>query len=241
MKEMFVVSDIHGMYAEFIELLKYWNSQTQTLVILGDMVDRGQDSLKVVQHIMALSKEHDVIVVKGNHDQMLLDFIDEPYEYGYQYQASGGEHTMRSFAQDDRIILYSFQERAERIAQLCKSEIFFLRKAVPYWTNGNVLFTHAGFSPYVKNWRETTLDDFMWVREHYRYPNKSGYVNVFGHTPTRLIDKDESNDIWISTDKTYVAIDGSCAYGGQLNGLVINERGKVVETYSIQSNKKLEK
>ncbi|WP_223837441.1 metallophosphoesterase [Bacillus swezeyi] len=54
----FVLSDIHGEYEKFEELMKHWNSETMNLAILGDMIDRGENSLKVVQKIMQLKKKY---------------------------------------------------------------------------------------------------------------------------------------------------------------------------------------
>lgn len=241
MKDLFIISDIHGMFAEFIALLKRWEPTKQTLVILGDMIDRGHDSYKVVKHIMELAETYDVLVLKGNHDQLLLDFVKDPYEFGFQYQSCGGEHTMRSFAEDDRIILYSFEERAERIKKQCQPALDFLDAALSYKIVGQVLLTHAGFNPHVTDWRDSSEEDFMWVRNHYLYPNGTGFVNVFGHTPTALIATDELNDVWVSEDGKYIGIDGSCAYGGQLNALVLNMRGEILETHVVRTGQTISK
>lgn len=70
-----IVSDIHGHFKQFEELLTYWN-QEDTLVILGDLIDRGPDSLKVIEKVIELKQiyEDKVIFVKGNHEEMLLNF-----------------------------------------------------------------------------------------------------------------------------------------------------------------------
>lgn len=61
---------------------------------------------------------------------------------------------------------------------------------------------------------------------------------MFGQTPTKYIHHSISTDYWISEDKTYIGIDGGCAYGGQLNGIVIDENGQIAEMYSIEESKK---
>lgn len=234
MKKSFVVSDIHGMYDHFIKLLEFWDRKDK-LVILGDMIDRGKDSLKVVQHAIELSKDHDVTVLKGNHDQMLIDFIENPNENGSMWDQNGGNATLRSFSKGrDSIFYLSYKEQARLIQQQLPSEIIFLRNLPHFYEFGKVLFTHAGFNSWVNSWEETTDEQFVWIRDHYKHKNKSGYVNVFGHTPTQLINKDKSNDIWISQDKSYIGIDGACAYGGQLNGLLIDENGKMLDSYKIK-------
>ncbi|MFY0744826.1 metallophosphoesterase [Solibacillus silvestris] len=235
MNKAFVVSDIHGMYGHFIKLLEHWNRDDK-LIILGDMIDRGPDSLKVIQHVMELKANHDVIVLQGNHDQMIKDFVKDPLEHGelYTYHNGGGP-TIHSLAQEGARIYYmSNLEKAELIKQKCKQEIEFLEQGRLYYEFGKVLFTHAGFCSWRDCWEETTDNQFVWIRDHYKHKNNTGLVNVFGHTPTQLINKDKSNDIWVSEDKTYIGIDGACAYGGQLNGILINENGELLDSYNIR-------
>lgn len=91
---------------------------------------------------------------------------------------------------------------------------------------------HAGFESNSSNLADTTDNDFLWIRDHYERPNQTPYVNVFGHTPTKLIHK--TDDVWVSEDHTYIGIDGGCVYGGQLNGVLLTDQGEIVETYSVK-------
>ena len=232
MEKAFVISDIHGMYYHLEKILQYWDRKDR-LIILGDLVDRGIDSLAVVQKIMNLTKKYDVTFVMGNHDQMLLDYIETPTNYE-RYFRNGAETTILSFTQDIRIHQRSHEERAKQLTLKCKEEIDFLKTGLLYYQFGKVLFTHAGFWSWRHCWEETSDEQFVWIRDHYKYKNKSGYVNVFGHTPTRLIHSNQSNDIWISEDKTYIGIDGGCAYGGQLNAILINDEGELLQKYHVK-------
>lgn len=234
MNKAFVVSDIHGMYGHFIKLLEHWNRDDK-LIILGDMIDRGPDSLKVVQHVMELKAKHDVVVLQGNHDQMINDFVSNPFEHGDLYcNHNGGVPTLISFTGEEHIMYRSFAERAELVKQLREHELEFLEQGHLYYEFGKVLFTHAGFCSFRDCWEETADNQFVWIRDHYKHKNNTGLVNVFGHTPTQLINEDKSNDVWVSEDKTYIGIDGACAYGGQLNGILINEAGELLDSYNIR-------
>lgn len=235
MRKAFVVSDIHGMYEHFIKLLENWNRDDK-LIILGDMIDRGPDSLKVVQYVMELKAKHDVVVLQGNHDQMIEDFVRDSFGHGDLYcNYNGGVPTLISFTGDQQIMFKSFAERAELVKQKCKCELEFLEQGHLYYEFGKVLFTHAGFCSWRDCWEETTDNQFVWIRDHYKHKNNTGLVNVFGHTPTQLINKDKSNDVWVSDDKTYIGIDGACAYGGQLNGILINEAGELLDSYNVRT------
>ena len=125
MEKAFVISDIHGMYHHLGKILQYWGRKDK-LIILGDLVDRGIDSLAVVQKLMNLTKEHDVTFIMGNHDQMLLDYIETPSNYE-RYFRNGAETTILSFTQDIRIHQRSHEERAKQLTLKCKEEIDFLK------------------------------------------------------------------------------------------------------------------
>lgn len=236
MKRAFVISDIHGMIEQLEELLGFWNREDQ-LIILGDMIDRGKNSLKVVKRIMELSKDYPIVLIKGNHDQMLLDYIENPSNFE-RYYRNGAETTVASFCQTEDVLKLDHEQRVNQMKEKCKEEIEFLKTGRLYYLFNKVLFTHAGFNSEKQNWQETSEDEFIWIRDHFEKENKSGYINVFGHTPTRYIHKSISDAIWISEDQTYIGIDGGCAYGGQLNGIIIDEKGHIVDTYAIKNDEK---
>ncbi|GAK02244.1 serine/threonine protein phosphatase [Geomicrobium sp. JCM 19037] len=68
MDRAFIIGDIHGNYDELLQLLTHWDPATETLIFLGDYIDRGPDSLQVVRHVMQLVKEG-AIALKGNHEE----------------------------------------------------------------------------------------------------------------------------------------------------------------------------
>lgn len=232
---IFVISDIHGMYKKFEELLTYWNPEAK-LVLLGDLVDRGPQSLEVIRKAMELKATYkdQIILCKGNHDEMLLEYIKLPLVQHKLYLPIGGRQTMMSFMEvaPKKIKELNSMEHAYYVQEHFAEELAFLESGKLYEIIGDVLFTHAGFESTFAELSETTDDDFLWIRDHYLHPNKTPFVNVFGHTPTRLIH--QSDDIWLSADEKYIAIDGGCVFGGQLNALLLRETGEVIKTFSIK-------
>lgn len=231
----FVISDIHGKFEHFNELLSNWNTE-DTLIILGDMIDRGECSYEVVHKVMELKEKYPdkVIYLMGNHEDMLIQYIDNPYENGRLYYDNGGNKTIESFIKDKEIYYKCFKTNACTFLEKCKDEYEFLKSGLLYYEFGKVLFTHAGFQSIYPDWKRSKDADFIWIRDHYKHENETGLVNVFGHTPTQYMHN--SNDVWISKCKSYIGIDGACAYGGQLNGLLINDNGEVLETYSVSND-----
>ena len=227
---IFVISDIHGMYNQFEQLLSHWDRESK-LVILGDIVDRGPQSLEVIRKVIELKEIHEeqIIFCKGNHEELLLNYLRFPQLNHSIYFRNGGLETLKSFldAAPKEALELNTIEQARYIKEQFAKELAFLEKGKLYEIIGNVLLTHAGFESYHADLSETTDDGFLWIREHYHTPNQTPYVNVFGHTPTVLIHK--SNDIWISEDKKYIAIDGGCAYNGQLNGLLLKDTGEIIK------------
>lgn len=233
MKNVFIVSDIHGMYPQFEKMLNNWDGKSR-LIILGDLIDRGAYSLQVVRKVMELQVkygEEQVNVLKGNHEDMLGYFLDGLMEPEL-FLKHGGRECLQSF-------LGNFDETdltavRSSLVKDFYDEISFLRNAKPYFTIGRLLVTHAGFDSEHADWLQTKQENFLWTRNHYEKPNMTGLVNIFGHTPVRQIHEDGSDDIWKSECGLYIGIDGGCAYGGQLNGLLISEDGEVLAEYVVK-------
>lgn len=236
---LFVTSDIHGMYNQFEELLTYWN-QEDKLIILGDLIDRGPKSLQVIQKVMELKETYgeQVVFCKGNHEDMLLNFLTNYEEKQEHYFRNGGLATIHSFLPSEALNL-PINEQVDYIKTHYLKELDFLKQANLFTIIGDVLFTHAGFNSELEDFRATEPIDFIWIRKHYEKPNGTPYVNIFGHTPTRYIH--ETDNIWTSADQTYIAIDGACVYGGQLNGVRLTQEGSIIETVHVKGSNMLDK
>ena len=97
----YAISDIHGCYDEFMELLKLIHfSDRDELFVLGDVIDRNPDGIKILRKLMAMPN---VKMILGNHEHMMLDALyyeHKDYEFGWQlrqerrlalwYQNGGG-------------------------------------------------------------------------------------------------------------------------------------------------------
>ncbi|MCJ8277615.1 MAG: serine/threonine protein phosphatase, partial [Bdellovibrionales bacterium] len=76
---IFAIGDIHGCAEELNKLISLLPLNSEdTLVFLGDYIDRGPNSKKVVDIILDLKKNYNVICLKGNHEAMINEFIDDP-------------------------------------------------------------------------------------------------------------------------------------------------------------------
>ena len=80
-KKYFAISDIHSFYDEMLEALKSKGFDMQNpdhnVIICGDAFDRGEFSLKVFEFMKILNNENRLMDVRGNHEDLLFDCIDE--------------------------------------------------------------------------------------------------------------------------------------------------------------------
>lgn len=231
----FLITDIHGMYSELLDLLAHWDAENETLVIMGDMIDRGDHSKDVLLHLYELSEQHDVKLIRGNHEELFMAFLTSPDDFSAMYYGAGGRNTLNSFfgkESDTKTPDYLAGRFHKEYPHLVK----WLASAVPYievvsgdWTN---VFVHAGVDLALEDWRDTPDSDFAWIRREFAFADNA-HKNTrffFGHTPTYLLNADQSHDPFISEDRK-VGIDGGgwvskCLYGAKVRG----------DHYSIISN-----
>lgn len=232
----FIMSDIHGCYKQMIEALSHWDSGKEHLVIMGDLIDRGPDSLKVVRKAMELTKTHPgkVTVLKGNHEEMFTNWLlDTDDELLGIYYTETHEETLKSFMGDE-FKKRSRRQRAEFMKHNFINELNFMKGGtLHYKETDNIIFIHAGINLEADNWR-FCRNDMLWIRNEFIYSSKKPEERVFfGHTPIRLMHKD-SNSIWISDCGNKVGIDGGVSMGGHLNALKVDELGNIVEKFEIK-------
>ena len=231
----YVMSDIHGSYPQMINALKEWDFENEHLVITGDIINKGPDSLKVVRKLMDLKKEFpkNVTVIKGNHEEKLISWIiknkDEPMK-DYPYK-----ETIKSYLGLREYKNITVENVMKDMLSYRKDELTFLKSLPIYLEVENSIFVHAGINLNIADWRKDRRY-ILWEKRDFIYTNKVPNKRVFfGHTPTTFIHKDrKKNGIWISKDGMKVAIDGRVSSGGQLNVVRVDNLGNIVSTASFK-------
>ena len=102
MDRLFAIGDIHGCFDSLKELIENHIQlrKNDKLVLLGDYIDRGANSKKVIDYIIDLQvKGFDIIALTGNHEVMLLDSFDNEKNIPKWIQ-NGGTNTLKSFELD---------------------------------------------------------------------------------------------------------------------------------------------
>lgn len=157
---VYAIGDVHGC-AERLEQLLDMIAEDKArcdlsdarIVFAGDYVDRGPDSRAVLARVMAMtaSGAQDVHCLMGNHEDMLLRFIDNPVEQGRRFLRHGGAETLASFGiagaieavEDAMLVDFAGRFRAS-LDPGCEA---WLRGLPLIWNSGTVFVAHAGLDP----------------------------------------------------------------------------------------------
>ena len=115
-KRILVIGDIHGHYKKFISLYKKLEVTDDDLVIyLGDYIDRGPvgETAYVLDFMMREVEKNNVIALRGNHEQMMLDFFNNG---DFNWLFNGGDKTgadIKSKMKDDPDYMSKVMEFAD--------------------------------------------------------------------------------------------------------------------------------
>jgi len=198
----FVIGDIHSHYDEMMELFEKVNFDfdDDTLISLGDLVDRGPKPIEVIETLMKIKK---FIHILGNHDEWCYQYLvnkDQPAEWISQ----GGESTLKAYLNNQ-----AYQE----------SHISFFEKARLYYIDeANRLFVHGGFNHRIPfNLQLDNKELLTWDRslvltamEYEQYDQTfSEFSEIFvGHTPTQFIKESipkKFGNLWMLDTGVYIS------------------------------------
>jgi serine/threonine protein phosphatase 1 len=188
----FVIGDIHGRRAQLNLLLEMLPREpnTDTLVFLGDLIDRGVDAPGVVSDVIALEREAPAHVhcLRGNHEQMLLDFLDEGATIWLK-PIIGGERTFEQYTGEQLLITKEedYEAARQQLKEIIPAEhLDFIRRTPFYYEDDYALYVHAGLD-HGKHPSETDSQQLLWTRSKDFYLHYRGKPCLFGHTPTAFL------------------------------------------------------
>lgn len=235
----YIVGDVHGCADQLEELVAKVEEQDRTarFVFVGDLVDRGPDSKRVVEIVLQLERDGRGRAVLGNHDDFLLSALawyrPDLFPAGSE-QAIAAARTAYSDAPEQRLVLWLGQGGVETLQsyhlhpgdpsryELPRAHVAFLMRLPLALTVGPAVVTHAWAPPDAianalkfgsEAWRisESDRHELLWRRVRPE-PQYLG-LHVFGHTPR------EAPVI----RNNAVNIDTACAYGGSLHAYRVSD------------------
>jgi serine/threonine protein phosphatase 1 len=175
MERIYAVGDIHGCYDKLLALMDKMDIdfESDTLVFLGDYIDRGPQSFEVVAYLADLKQRYaNTIFLKGNHEEMLEKYLSG--EDRITYLVNGGQQTLES---------YMNRPRPEGEPAIPSTHLEFFKSLRIYYETQNYIFVHAGLKNKVPLEKQKT-EDLLWIRRRF-IESKCDYgkMVVFGHTP----------------------------------------------------------
>lgn len=186
----YVIGDIHGEYEKLVSCLQqvFFDYENDTLIQLGDVVDRGAKSFECVEELLKIKN---LIAIKGNHD---INFFNS-YLAGLPNPLAreGGKQTYQSYRDNCQ-----HKPHCPYFSMPDEHFMFFNTQKPYYIDQDNNLFIHGGFNRHHKL-AEQSLNEFAWDRDlwmaalsyagmkntRYKFKTKDKFNKIFiGHTPT---------------------------------------------------------
>lgn len=212
MGRLFAISDIHGCFKPFYELVvnTVKLKKSDQLILLGDYIDRGDQSKEVIDFIIELyEKGFNITALTGNHEVMLSDAYQDP-DMLPLWLMNSGMSTLSSFGIQD-------------IREIDNHYLDFFTNLEYYKTFGNFIFVHAGFDDYAINPFSDNYSMVWECRLSYDNPVLWGKTIIHGHRPKTISYVKKL----ISEKSKVIPIDTGCIYEkeqgyGNLSALEVN-------------------
>lgn len=217
-ERIYAIGDIHGC-ADLLDSLlgKIAADSGGTpfrLVFLGDYIDRGPDSRGVLDRLCALkTKGAEASFLKGNHEDVFLDFMRHPAENA-DWLDWGGAEMVASYGVKGADEMGAAALAASMRARMPAAHLDFLQSLATTARSGDYLFVHAGVRPGVAL-ADQREQDLLWIRgEFHNAPEdkRPDAVVVHGHHPM----KKPLDAGW------RIAVDTGACFTGRLTAVVLD-------------------
>ena len=218
-KKIFAVSDIHGNYMalekSLIEAGYNEDDENNMLIVCGDMFDRGCENLEIYKQLKRLSDEGKAIVIRGNHDAMLIDYLNGKNVSPFNYVYNGTNETLADFLHETRPFeswsllndrtptLENFNEWITGAVKDINEEypelLPWLENLPYYYETEKYIFTHGAIDTDAKDWHVPKIKRYskegwealMWDDGNFfgKYIGNTDKTIVIGHFSTRHLRK----------------------------------------------------
>lgn len=231
-KRIIVISDIHGHLQNFQNLLKKVGySKEDILVIDGDVLEKGPQSLATLRYVMQLAKEYTVYQVLGNNDWLWdeLEMEDKQanedlLDYMLSRNSIFNEMCMElGIEVSEQMDVTAMKQQLKAAFQ---EEWDYLRELPDILESEHYIFVHAG----IESEDLQQQEKIKCVKNDWFFSREISFSRwcIVGHFPTCLYDKEKIDcAVLIDRKRKLISIDGGCVVknSGQLNALIIPEDG----------------
>lgn len=204
-----------------------YNPKDDQLILLGDYVDRGHNPKKVLDKVIQL-KEQGALVLKGNHEDMMIKALTTDNERAWKnwVNRNGGDRTLKSYGfHEDEFTVKEEEEfsKPNLNSETLEKHLQFIQNLDHSIEWDDTIFVHAGVHPKTPL-AETDPYTLMWIREEFHEGYNGEKTVIFGHTTTKNFHRDPENHTVYFGENRIIGIDGGAVYGGQLNCLELPKR-----------------
>ncbi len=223
-ERVYVIGDIHGRFDLFEGLIKAIEDDDKaasaaktTVILLGDLIDRGPESAGVIKLAKLWREYRDIRFLAGNHEEMFLESFDDK-EVLRHFLKHGGRETILSYGVTKEEFNNASTKELQKIMlqKVPREDREFLAQFEDMIAIGDYLFVHAGINPN-KPLEEQKPRELRWIREPFlKHKEKHSHVVVHGHTITEEIDE----------RKNRIGIDTGAYRFGRLTVLVLEGDGR---------------
>jgi serine/threonine protein phosphatase 1 len=212
---VYAIGDIHGRFDLLVRMLHAIGEDMRRhpvgpcrIVFLGDLIDRGPQSSKVLELTLALSRQTKrVRFLRGNHEALLLRALTGDASAAEFFYDIGGKETLQSYGLDEKVgdtmsgdLLIGWMRE-----NIPSDHIAFIESFDDLITSGNYIFVHAGIRPGV-SLDEQLASDLHWIRTEFtNYSGSHPGIVIHGHSVTRTVEE-KSNRIGIDTGAYFSGI-----------------------------------
>ncbi|MCP4441998.1 MAG: serine/threonine protein phosphatase [Aureispira sp.] len=205
---LLVIGDVHGCYNTFRKLLdEHWNPEEELLVQVGDLINKGKHSVKVVQLARQLEREHGAVFLLGNHE----------WESIRTKRGEGNRFWKQHF-------VGPLIEQYDRLGLDWEYDVAWFEKHPLKWENDHIHISHAGIAGFPDPYDPNNKYGVIWNRERL---NNIGKFQVIGHTPTY-----NGCPIY-RPDDNYCNVDTGAYLGQALSGIKLTATGEFLELVSV--------
>ena len=216
--QIFVVGDIHGCHILLKQIHKKIldksnnTSDNKLLIYLGDYIDRGSKIKETIQALLDFQPNNfQQIFLLGNHEQMMLDFINNVPDSLYLWILNGGDETLNSYGIKETAFYKNQTKnnemiRNELVNNIPKDHLQFFNNLSLFHQWGEYFFVHAGIDPEIPLEKQDK-NTLIWQRRRKFLANTKMFekIIVHGHTPQPKVENLE-NRINLDTGAFYTEI-----------------------------------
>ena len=216
------VGDVHGQYEKLKKLMRRikFDPAQDILIFLGDLIDRGPESLQCFDYAMHLQKQHpeSVVYLMGNHEREMLDYFDA-------LAKAKDELDVRLLTRTSQWLAYGGDKTLPQLQKLgtkaLQNRLDYARNLPLYYRVGEYFFCHAGVDPDVPL-EQQQEKDLIWIREKFYTGYHGKETIVVGHTPIQNLQYMFKGITWdmypVIRDNHIILCDtGSYLEGGRLS------------------------